>query len=574
MKRIIIAGIIIVISGISCIKRNADIFFTDKNEKINHDEFNYYYSEGLRLKLLGNNPEALRNFEKCIKVDPENDATYFQIASVLLQNGNIDKGKNYLIKAYKLNSLNVWYSYLLTQIYQQIGSIDSSIYFAEKASNSLAESEILKLKLIELYRIKGENDKIAPLVNEIIKKKGINKQNSIIIINAMVQLGYYQDAEKILKQLYEEFPEENLYMRMLADIYVKKHDNNTAYKIYKQFLENYNNRPDEILWVIDFLQKVKRYDDLIKFTEELIKNENIENREKINLLSELINNDELIRCCENELEYLFIEFEKGSKNEEVSLLLRVDLYQKSGRIDAAIKRLKEIIKKNRENYYAWEKLLILLEENRLYNDLYKEAKEAATEFNLSILAKLLFVRAAIEIEDYKSAMEEIRKAKVIAGNDKETIIQCLLIEADLYYRMKDYNKAFEALENVLKNDSINIIGLNNYAYYLAEANKSLKKAEEMINTVIKLEPGNPIYLDTYAWILYKKGLNKKAEKVMEEVIIKLKGDDPEFFEHYGYILMKLKKCKEAIMYWKMAIEKDNKKSYLEKEINSCLEKRK
>ena len=79
------------------------------------------------------------------------------------------------------------------------------------------------------------------------------------------------------------------------------------------------------------------------------------------------------------------------------------------------------------------------------------------------------------------------------------------MRADVYYRMKDYTKAFEIFEEALKTNNEDLTVINNYAYYLAEQNMKLKEAEEMAKKVIEKEKGNTTYLDTYGWVLYKRG---------------------------------------------------------------------
>ena len=44
--------------------------------------------------------------------------------------------------------------------------------------------------------------------------------------------------------------------------------------------------------------------------------------------------------------------------------------------------------------------------------------------------------------NYSVALEELRKAAILAGDDKEPNIQVLTMKADIYYRMKDYDKCF------------------------------------------------------------------------------------------------------------------------------------
>ena len=100
----------------------------------------------------------------------------------------------------------------------------------------------------------------------------------------------------------------------------------------------------------------------------------------------------------------------------------------------------------------------------------------------------------------------------------------------------------------------------------------MKEAENMARKVIEKEEYNNTYLDTYGWVLYKRGKFREAEDVFKK-IIDSGGIDAEYYEHYGYILMKRKKCEKAIINWKKALNMDNSKIYLIKEIENCREQR-
>jgi len=163
----------------------------------------------------------------------------------------------------------------------------------------------------------------------------------------------------------------------------------------------------------------------------------------------------------------------------------------------------------------------------------------------------------------------LRKAEILAGDNKEMLQQVMSTKADIYYRMKDYEKAFGIFDEALKSGNNDMIILNNYAYYLAERDLRLKDAEKMAKMIIDKEKDNYTFLDTYAWVLYKRGKLREAEKIMEEIIKKSKVPDAEYYEHLGYIKRKRKNCIEAVKYWKKAIEIDSTKVELIKEIEKC-----
>jgi Tfp pilus assembly protein PilF len=260
--------------------------------------------------------------------------------------------------------------------------------------------------------------------------------------------------------------------------------------------------------------------------------------------------------------------EAAYSNDYIILLLRPELLIAQRKLNDAEKRLEEIIIIRPDNYYAWEKLLFVYLELKDYKNLQLKGEECASKFNRSFIAKLLYATGANENKNYDIALEELRKANILAGDNKELLLQVLSLKADVYYRMNDYENAFKTFDEAIKNNSEDLTILNNYAYYLAERNLRLKEAENMAKKVIEKEGTNNTFLDTYGWVLYKRGKLKEAEKIME-TIIKSGEKDAEYYEHYGYILKKRKKCSEAVANFNIAYKLDSAKTYLLKDIENC-----
>jgi len=63
---------------------NKSLYTTGSNlkSKAGYDEaaFNYVYVEAIKQKLIGNGGDALKYFEQSIKINPQSDAAYYQMA--------------------------------------------------------------------------------------------------------------------------------------------------------------------------------------------------------------------------------------------------------------------------------------------------------------------------------------------------------------------------------------------------------------------------------------------------------------------------------------------------------------
>ena len=572
MKKIyIIIGIITWITLVAgCTKKSAPATSLPKSIKSTDTvAYDYVYIEAIKQKLLGNMGDALTYLEQCIEMDPQNDAAYYQMAQISMQRGDLENGKKYGLKAVKLDDKNFWYLTMMANIYYQEKTYDSSIYYYEEAIRDFPEKESVKLALADVFSQKGDFRKADDIYKSLEIKYGLNENISLLYIKNLINAKNYKRAEEKVLQLLKTSPDEIVYNGLLAEIYHNMGENNKAFDIYKKLMGKDPSNPQTLLSLTGFLVTEKNYDDLLTILNNVVRSDEIRKENKIALLANLMDNQDLMNAKASEFELILKIFEDLNKEDPVIVLLRPDLYEKTGQNEKAIERLEEIIKENSNNYYAWEKLLLLYSDMQDYDKLLIRGEECATKFNMSFLAKVLYASAAIEKGKYDIAGEELAKAKILAGDQKQMQIQVMSMEADLYYREKEYDKCYEKFREALKIDPQDIIVLNNYAYYLAEQDRDLKNAEKMAAYVIEKEKDNSIYLDTYAWVLYKRGKVKEAVRIMEDILSKGEKDDAEWYEHLGYMMKALRKCEQAIEYWKRAMELDSTKSGLEEEIKNC-----
>jgi len=561
---------IVLLCFASCGKKLAPAIDIDKKNKIfDSAAFNYVYVEAIKQKLLGNNGDALKYLEQCIKINPKSDASYYEMAQIVSAGGDGINAKHYLTKALSIDEQNFWYLMMLSGIYYQEKNLDSTIMYYEKAVKYFPEKENLQLTLGNLYTENRNFDKAKLIFDTIDSKYGINESSTLAAIKSLMTAQKFDDAFLKVQLLLKEYPNEILYNGLLAEIYRGKGDNNKALEVYKQLLEKDPDNAQTQLSFCGFLISLKNYDELFTVLNSVIINDKILKEDKISLFAQLIEMPDLLKDKEDKLLLSILVLEANYKDDDIILLLRPELLIKQEKLAEAASRLSDIIKGKEQNYYAWEKLLLVYLQMGDYINLFTKGEECATLFNTSFLAKVLYANGALENGKYSIAIEELRKAEILAGDSKENLLQVLTMRADVYYRMKDFSKAFEVFEQAKKTNNDDLTLLNNYAYYLAEQNINLKEAEVMAKKVIDKEKNNATFLDTYAWVLYKRGKVNEAAHIMEEIISKGEKNDATLYEHYGYILKGQRKCTKAVEYWRIAVKMDSKKLHLEKEIENC-----
>ncbi len=531
--------------------------------------FDYLFVDAVRQKLLGNLGEALKFFEQCLIINPESDASYYHMAQIVLSTGDLNNGKLYALKACELQPGNLWYNVLMAGIYHQQNNIDSAIICYERAVKGNPDKIELQVTLAKLYSSNKNYDKARTILNSIDKKFGVNENTTLNLVDNLVAEGKYKEAHSKIDQLLASDPDNIIYNGYKAAIFRDEGRPEKAWEVYNRILDSNPGNPAIQLSLSEFMLEQKNFDELFEMVGIILLNSQITKEEKVSMMAELVDNQDIRKGYRKKMELSLMILESSFPEDDLVALLRPEFYQKTDDNLAAVSRLNEIITANPNNYYAWEKLLLVYYEMKDYGMLEKRGGECATRFNRSVIAKMLYSTGALENGNYDVALEELRKADILAGDNNDLKIQILSMKADVLYRSRNYEEAFRIYEEAINMDNSDLTMLNNYAYYLAEQNINLREAEEMAKTVIGKEGNNNTFMDTYAWVLYKRGKTREAARILERIINSGEADDAEYYEHYGYILKKMKKYREAVESFEKAMELDNTKLYLREEIENC-----
>ena len=87
--------------------------------------------------------------------------------------------------------------------------------------------------------------------------------------------------------------------------------------------------------------------------------------------------------------------------------------------------------------------------------------------------------------------------------------------------------------------------------------KNLKKAYAMSKKTIEAEPDNSTYLDTFGWILYLQGKALEAKPFFKHAMLYGGKESPVVLDHYAEVLYELKEYDLALVYWNLALQKNN-----------------
>ena len=566
MRKYIILALVL-ISAAGCSKRMVSAP-AEKDRKADN-RYDYILSEALRQKYVGDVSEAATLFEKCIELDKTRAVPYFELAQMYSAAGMSGKSMYYASRAARLEPGNYWYQLAAGSLFTQYELKDSAMVYFTRALKADRKAVEINGILAGLYSERGDAEKADSLFRVMDGEGALTPDMSLMMISGLLGRNEYDEAARRTVRLLGQYPEETRFRALLADIYYEQGLKEKSDSIYTDIIErNPDDIESQLLYLISQVYR-KEYAGISGFLSNVFRSDMVERERKIAVARRLAGDSAYIENnAESLLESLVILEETYPGDEEI-LSLRPGVYESAGMTDQAINRYEEILGDGRQGFWFKERLMILYAEKKEYRKLYDLASAYSRENNRSILGKVYYALAAMELKEYEVADTELKKALILAGNNDQLKVQVLSMMGDLKYRMKDYETSWSYYEQALKISPDDPLLLNNYAYFLAEGDRDLKKALKMAERVMETDGDNPTYIDTYAWVLYKSGKYREALKEMQRIFDNQHERDPELLEHMGYIKKALGKCDEAVVYWKESLEKDSSKSYLMEEIELC-----
>ncbi len=524
------------------------------------------FVEANKEKNAGNINVAELLYLECIKLDPMDAASMYELASIYMVTNKLEKAKDLATKAAKIDSNNSWYKLLLANIYKRSESYNESVEVLEE----LVKQNPTNLEFIEElaynYILVGENKKAIRALNIIEDKIGISEQLTIQKQKLFTDLNQIDSAIYEIEKLISEFPLEARYYALLAELCVQNNLDEKALLAYSKIAEL---DPDNAYIHISLSDFYRKAGDSLNAFKELklgFENDQLDVDSKIQILLSYFSAQQIIEeRNEKAFELVSILANKYPENTRV-LSIKAEILYQAREFEKAKELLLKIIAIDSSLFASWEQLLIAESALSDFKSLETHSLKAIQLFPVRPIPYLFAGMVNFQNKKYEEALAFHKKGiKLVSGNTALSV-QFYSFLGDTYHELKNNIASDEAYENALRFDPENAVVLNNYAYYLSLRSEKLEQAKRMSFKAVELDPENASNLDTKAWVLYKLKLYDEAKIVIELAMSASEENSAEVYEHYGDILFKLGNKKKAVKFWKRARKKSSESEFLNKKI--------
>jgi tetratricopeptide (TPR) repeat protein len=529
--------------------------------KLDHPYIEKFH-EAVRLKQRGQLNDAIKAFENCLTMRPNDDAVYFALSQLYLQANQKGKSVESIQKASKLDPKNHWYTQELAYMYFELKNYKE----ATNQFKILVQKEPRNVEWLFSYAESlmrsGDTQGAIKALDKLQDQTGINPELSTEKFRLYRSVKQDEKAINELVQALKVFPQDAQLLANMVDYYFEKKQSEKAFDYLKKLAEV---DPQNGNAHLALAQYYDQKGDRAKSYEELglaFQCDDIEIDQKVKILLSLFDNQvkldkEMFVLCEILL----------NKHPEEAKIYTVygDCLLKNKQSEEALKSFKKAIEYDKTRYVVWEQVMFMEYDAQDYNALFKTASYCLEYFTVQNKPYLFKSIAGNQLKKYNEVIESAEIGAELTVNDPQIKAEFFAQKGEAHFGLKQFSEGKQSYENALKLTPNSALIKNNYAYRLALAKIDLDRAGNLIQEVLKNNPTESHFIDTYGWILFQQGKYSEA-KVQIKNAYDLKPKDKVIVEHMGDVLFKEGNISEALKFWQEAKLLGSKNTVLDKKI--------
>lgn len=438
-----------------------------------------FYNLQALLDTLKKDPSAAQqNYQKAIELDPKNILARLALAKLALENGELDKAKDYANQSLSINDKAINAYLLLADIalkQKNNSEVESVLLTAqEKVKGDIAaEIEVIK-SLGKFYAIQKQPEKILSIGEDMVKRYPNNSTALSILAGAQIVNDKKQQAEQTLLQIIDQEKQDTTHRLLLAQLLSEQpNKEKDALKLLDEAAAIDPNNPQAMVFKAAYLIKLQRYPEALKLADTT------DTQFPKLTLGKLLKGD--VYLAEKKLDKALEVYQKAYQiqpNDKV-LFVIVDLMTAQKKTPEAIKLLNKELEKNNKNGAIHFKLATVYQQQN-------DSKQAETHYkailaeqpdNVLALNNLAFLYSQ---KNDPQALELAKKAYEMAPESAAVL--------DTYgYILIKQGQPKEGLPILEKATSL-VPKANDIQYHLAEAyvaNDNKQKALEILEAIVK-----------------------------------------------------------------------------------------
>ena len=532
--------------------------------------YNYFFLEGVRQQEMGNLTAAFDLLRHARDLNPNAPEVYYLLAPYYVDLKDDTRSRAYYERAATLDPENSSYIEKLGQLYVSQKDYPNAINAYEKLyALNKARVDVLQI-LYQLYGSQNEFQQMINVLNRIEVLEGSSEQISLSKMQIYEQMGEKRKEYDELKSLVDSHPLDLNYKVMFGNWLLQNGKKKEAVKLYRNVLKEEPTNALAKLSLLDYYRTIGDRATVDVITQELLQSPKTEKETKIALLRQVISSNQQANVSDSaEVMKLFSQALSVPQTDADILMMKAAYMSLKKMPKTEINRVYEqAIDVEPDNSRARIALIQNIWDTGDYDKVIAICRPAQ-EYNPEEMVFYYFQgMAQYQKHENDAALQTFRKgvSQIKADSNPDVVSDFYALMGEILHEKGRLAESFQAYDSCLQWKPDNIAAMNNYAYYLSEANKDLPKAEQLSYKTIKAEPNNSTFLDTYAWILFQQKRYEEAKIYIDQAIRSDSTLTGVVKEHAGDIYAMTGDIDKALEFWQQSLKGGNQSAVLKKKI--------
>jgi tetratricopeptide (TPR) repeat protein len=538
-----------------------------KKQELEQIRANRLFIDGQRYMMLEDFDRAYFYFKKSLEIAPNEPATNFKIAEILLRANQVDEALTYGMKAVEADPSNKYYRLVMAEVFSKQGQPAKAAQILEELMANTTENQNYILDLASLYLAAGDFDNALKALDRAEDYYGVIDQLIFQKQRIYLRRNNLKATIEEGKKLINSSPGNAQYVVTLVEILFNNGKSQEAIDLIEENLKAYPNQAE--LQMAAYALYREKGDRLTAedFIKTAFANPDLDPTVKAKAFAEILQEMKTERR-ERLLDQLQASMLELNPNDADVLTVVGDRFLFAGEREKALELYRKSLQINPSNAQVLQGVITnLFESSQDFSTIETYTIMAVDEFPDKPEFWFFDGTAKLALKKGDAAVESLEKSiEVNRGRNKQLDLLTKASLGDALHQAGKKEQAFATYEKVLAEKPDDEHVLNNYAYFLSLARTELEKAKKMSEGLVKRFPKNATYLDTHAWVLFQLKEYEDAKKYMELALENEENPSGVMWEHYGDILYHLGKRSEALSFWKKAANGDDISEFLNKKI--------
>jgi tetratricopeptide (TPR) repeat protein len=540
---------------------------TSKLSERKEMELKRYFFDASKEKILKNSEKAMFLYQKCLEIDPKNDAAHYEMAQLYKAGRNIKESMSHINSSIKTNPEIKWYYLFKASLYEE------QMKYAEAAK--VYTTLLTKHESLEYYYLLATTQFFANDLKQSLEtfskiEEKYGKQEDITQQKSRIWLKL-DNEDKAILELKDFLNEGNQSLKInqeLANLLMKLNREDEALEIFKNIEKLDPGNPNISLNLANYYKEIGEKEKSFEQLKKAFINNRLDIDTKVQILLSYYTITEFSgdSSLKNQSEELCEIMKNTHPKEAKAYTVHGDFLIRDKKNEEALKLYEKAVELDPNRFQIWNQIIFINLDLKDFTSMARESEKAIEYFPNQPTLHYFRGMAYSQLSDHQKAIEAYDMANDLAVDNPPLKTQILAGLGDAYNSLKDFSSSDESYDSALAIDSNNTHVLNNYSYYLSVRGDKLNLAASMSKRTLTLEPGSSTFLDTYGWILYKQGKYEDAKNFIKQALDTGGDQSAVVTEHYGDILFKLGDKSGAIEYWNKAKEIGDGSEFLDMKV--------